>query len=228
MVEERPLATDRFRESQNPDEFSEQPGTDLESRLRDNPRKASALDHSIRIGIAALSDIAKALSGIAGQVLPFLGLLCPEILAEDLKRRYQETGRPIQFADAIQLALTLMALRVPYSGPEPRPDGIIGAIRDYEMIASYALRHNHIPELITASSSNPVAFSALQEALRWLREDGKDIPDDLREWSYDVAQGNSTMSKGWTRAKSIREPGSRCCNSQCHRNPSRLWPQAHS
>ena len=75
----------------------------------------------------------------------------------------------------------------------PRPDGIIGTIRDSEMLAYNALRNDSLSTLIEDSATNPVAYRAVQEVLRRLRATSEEIPSELQEWSYDVAVGDQGL-----------------------------------
>ena len=88
----------------------------------------------------------------------------------------------------LTLAFYLMALRLPYTGDGP-PGRDLSAIRDYEILAVQALTGDRLSNVIEEALSSPLHFRALQEALRHLREREEPIPDELREWAFDVADG---------------------------------------
>ena len=165
---------------------------------RQNPEQASA----INIIVTKLAEAGQQIERIgqkldkAGQQLyPIIEVLYPELTAAKFKKRYEETGVAIQIYEAARLALLIMAHRVPYTGPEPRPDSIIGTIRDHEMLAYYALRNHSLSTLIEDSTTNPVAYIAVQEVLRHLRKASEDVPRALHEWAYDVAVGDRRLPK---------------------------------
>ena len=153
---------------------------------RNNPEQAAAVN-------STAGTIAAALVKAAQQVYPYLEALCPEIMATRLRRRYEGGGDAIQVDEATRLAFLMMAHRIPYTGPDPRPDGIIGSIRDYEMLAYDALRDDSLSILIEASAASPVAYRAVQEVLRRLRGSSEEIPSKLQEWAYDVAVGDREL-----------------------------------
>ena len=150
---------------------------------RNNPEQSGAITNTIGIIEATLTEAAR-------QLLPIIEVLCPELTAARFKKRYEETGVAIQIDEATRLAFLMLAHRIPYTGPDPRPDGIIGTIRDCEMLAYDALRNGSLPKLIEDSTTNPVAYRAVQEVLRQLRDASEEIPSELQEWSYDVAVGD--------------------------------------
>ena len=150
---------------------------------RNNPEQSRAITNTIGIIEATLTEAAR-------QLLPIIEVLCPEFTAARFKKRYDETGVAIQIDEATRLAFLMLAHRIPYTGPDPRPDGIIGTIRDCEMLAYDALRNGSFPKLIEDSTTNPVAYRAVQEVLRQLRDASEEIPSELQEWSYDVAVGD--------------------------------------
>ena len=76
-----------------------------------------------------------------------------------------------------------------------RPDGIIGTIRDYEMLACHAMLNDSLTTLIEDSTTNPVAYIAVQEVLRYLRDASEEIPSELHKWAYDVAVGDRRLPK---------------------------------
>ena len=76
-----------------------------------------------------------------------------------------------------------------------RPDGIIGTIRDYEMLACHAMLNDSLTTLIEDSTTNPVAYIAVQEVLRYLRDASEEIPSELHKWAYDVAVGDRPPPK---------------------------------
>ena len=84
---------------------------------RQNPEQASAIN-----------TIVTKLAEAGQQLYPIIEVLYPELTADKFKKRYEETGVAIQTDEATRLALLIMAHRIPYTGPEPRPDGIIGTI----------------------------------------------------------------------------------------------------
>ena len=147
---------------------------------RNNPEEASAITNTIGIIETMLNEAAQ-------QLLPIIEVLCPELTTSKFKKHYEETGVAIRMDEAARLALLMLARRIPYTGPDPRPDGIIGTIRDCEMLAYDALRNSSLPKLIEDSTTNPVAYRAVQEVLRHLRDTSEEIPSELQEWSYDVA-----------------------------------------
>ena len=149
---------------------------------RNNPEQASAMTNTIAIIETALTEAAQ-------KLYPIIEALCPELTAARFKARYEKTGLSIRMDEAARLAFLMLAHRVPYDGPEPRPDGIIGTIRDHEMLAYGALRNNSLSTLIEDSTTNPVAYRAVQEVLSNLRRTSEEIPGQLSEWSYDVAVG---------------------------------------
>ena len=126
---------------------------------------------------------------IAFRIWPFLRILLSDAEAEERVRKYQEQGVPTSFDEAVALAFYLMTFRLPYTGEKRPDDGDLTTIRDYEMLSVYALRDNRLSELIEESHSSPLAYQALQKALHHLRETQKPIPDELREWAFDVASG---------------------------------------
>ena len=151
----------------------------FEEWARNNPEQASA----INIIVTTLAEAAQ-------QLYPIIEVLCPELTAARFKKHYEETGVAIRTDEAARLASLIMAHRIPYTGPDPRPDGIIGTIRDHEMLAYDALRNDSLSTLIEDSTTNPVAYSAVQEVLRRRRNASEEIPSELHEWSYDVAVGD--------------------------------------
>ena len=165
---------------------------------RQNPEQASA----INIIVTKLAEAGQQIERIgqkldkAGQQLsPIIEVLYPELTAAKFKKRYEETGIAIQTDEAARLALLIMAHHVPYTGPEPRPDGIIGTIRDHEILAYDALRNHSLSTLIEDSTTNSVAYIAVQEVLRHLRKASEDVPRALHEWAYDVAVGDRRLPK---------------------------------
>ena len=153
---------------------------------RNNPGQANAINSTIGIILTTLDEAAQ-------QLYPIIEAFCPGLTAARFKKLYEETGVAIQIDEAARLALLIMALRIPYTGPDPRPDGIIGTIRNHEMLAYDALRNDSLSTLIEDSTTNPVAYGAVQEVLRHLRDASEEIPSELNEWSYDVAVGD----RGW-------------------------------
>ena len=153
---------------------------------RNNPEQASAMNNTLGIVATTLAEAAQ-------QLRPIIEVLCPELTAARFKKCYEETGVAIQIDEAARLAFLLLAHRIPYTGPDPRPDGIIGTIRDREMLASDALRNDSLSTLIEDSTTNPVAYRAVQEVLRHLRAASEEIPSELQEWSYDVAVGDRRL-----------------------------------
>ena len=81
---------------------------------RNNPEQASAITNTIGIIETALTEAAQ-------QLLPIIEVLCPELTADRLKKRYEETGVAIQIDEAARLALLMLAHRIPYTGPDPKP-----------------------------------------------------------------------------------------------------------
>ena len=150
---------------------------------RNNPEQASAMNKTI-------DTIATRLAEAAQQLRPIIEVLCPELIAARFKKCYEGTGVVIQIDEAARLAFLLLAHRIPYTGPDPRPDGIIGTIRDREMLASDALRNDTLSTLIEDSTTNPVAYRAVQEVLCHLLAASEEIPSELQEWSYAVAIGD--------------------------------------
>lgn len=155
---------------------------------RNNPEQASAIANTIGIIETALTEAAR-------QLVPIIEVLCPENTAARFKKRYEETGVVIQIDEAVRLAFLLLAHRIPYTGPDPRPDGIIGTLRDQEMLACDALLNGNVSTLIEDSTTNPVAYGAVQEVLRHLRTSSKEIPSELQEWSYDVTVGDRRLPR---------------------------------
>ena len=159
----------------------------LQEWARNNPEQARAVNSIVEGFFIALTEAGR-------KLYPILEELVPEVAAARLKKRYEETGIAIQIDEATRLAFLIMALRIPYTGPDPRPDGIIGSIRDYEILAYGALHNDRLSlsTLIEDSKTNPVAYRAVQEALRHLRDTGE-VPSELRQWAYDVAVEDRTV-----------------------------------
>ena len=162
---------------------------------RNHPEQASELTNTVGI-------IVTTLTGVWEQLRPIIEVFCPELAAARFKKRYEETGVAIQTDEAAQLALLLLALRIPYTGPEPRPDGIIVTIRDFEMLAYNALRNDSLSTRIEDSIINPVAYRAVQEVLRNRRAASEEIPSELQQWSYEVA----VSARGLPKTRSGRNP----------------------
>ena len=162
---------------------------------RQNPEQASAINTIVTKLAEAGQKIEQKLAEAGQQLYPIIEVLYPELTADKFKKRYEETRVAIQTDEATRLALLIMAHRIPYTGPEPRPDGIIGTIRDHEMLAYDALRNHSLSTLIEDSTTNPVSYIAVQEVLRHLRNASEEIPGELHEWAYDVAVGDRRLPK---------------------------------
>ena len=172
---------------------------------RNNAEQASELTNTVGIIVTTLTGVGEQLRPIieaAEELRPVIEVFCPELAAARFKKRYEETGVAIQTDEAAQLALLLLALRIPYTGPEPRPDGIIVTIRDFEMLAYDALRNDSLSTLIEDSITNPVAYRAVQEVLRNRRAASEEIPGELQQWSYDVA----VSARGLPKTRPGRNP----------------------
>ena len=152
---------------------------------RNNPKQARVVDNAPAF-----------LNNVGVKLRPLLETICPEIPAAKFKKRYKETGVAIQMDEAIQLACQTMAFRLPYTGPEPNDeDASLRTIRAPEMLATIALCHGHLAQLIEDSGTDTVAYDAAQLALRQLRESSEEIPLELHKWAYDVATGLRTPPK---------------------------------
>ena len=165
---------------------------------RNNPEQASAINIIVtKLAEAGqqIEKIGQKLEKAGQQLYPIIEVLYPELTAAKFKKRYDETGVTIQTDEAARLALLIMAHHIPYTGHDPRPDGIIGTIRDYEMLACHAMLNDSISTLIEDSTTNPVAYIAVQEVLRYRRDASEEIPSELHEWAYDVAVGDRPPPK---------------------------------
>ena len=127
----------------------------LQEWAKNNPEQARAVNSIVEGFLIALTEAGR-------KLYPVLEVLFPEeVVAARFKRRFYETGIAIQIDEAVRLASLIMALRIPYTGPDPRPDRIIGSSRDYEILAYGALRNSSLSMLIEDSKTNPVAYRAI-------------------------------------------------------------------
>ena len=129
------------------------------------------------------------------QLRPMVDVFFADARAAAFAKRYQETGIAIRPDEAVWLALTQMAFRLPYTGKGREAGADITTIRDYEMVAARALANDGLPALIEESRRSPLAFRALRQALGHLREAGEAIPRELSEWACDVADGTRSSPK---------------------------------
>ena len=159
---------------------------------RNNPDDASALNIIVTNLAEAGQKIRQILDKAEQQLYPIIEVLYPELTAAKFKKRYAETGVTIQTDEAARLALLIMAHHIPYTGHGPRPDG---TIRHYEMLACHAMLNDSISTLIEDSTTNPVAYIAVQEVLRYHLDASEEIPSELHEWAYDVAVGDRPPPK---------------------------------
>ena len=63
------------------------------------------------------------------------------------------------------------------------------------MLASEALRNGSLSTLIKDSTTNPVAYCSVKEALRHLLATSEEIPSEFQEWAYAVAVGDRGLPK---------------------------------
>ena len=136
--------------------------------------------------LANVTQMAVALS-------PLAKVLASDAFVNEARRRFQEDGVPIEFDEAVQIAKMFMALRLPYTGKERSADADISEIRDYEIMSVYARREGRLLELIEESGTSPLAYKALQSAVKSLRRNGEPLPAELLEWSLDVAEGKREL-----------------------------------
>ncbi len=125
----------------------------LQEWARNNPEQARAVNSIVEGFFIALTEAGR-------KLYPILEVLVPEVAAARLKKRYEETGIAIQIDEATRLAFLIMALRIPYTGPDPRPDGIIG---------SHSQRSSRIQKptpLLTARYRKNCAILEIQERFR--------------------------------------------------------------
>ena len=141
---------------------------------------------AIKQGLHRLAEEAVAIS-------PFLRVLASDALLSEAKRRYQEEGVPITFDEAVDIATLFMMWRLPYTGDDRSPDADLSYIRDYEILASGAIHKHRLSGLIEKSASSPLAYRALQAVVSGLRQTDDPFPEELHEWSLDVAEGKRTL-----------------------------------
>ena len=141
---------------------------------------------AIKQGMKRLAEAAVAIS-------PLLRVLASDALVNEAKRRYQEEGIPIAFDEAVRIAILFMTWRLPYTGEDRPPDADISYIRDYEILASEAIPKDRLSGLIEESDSSPLAYRALQAVVSGLRQTDEPFPEELHEWSLDVAEGKRTL-----------------------------------
>ena len=194
--------------------------TSFKKWWHENPEEAAAIDRTlsrvaeasrpifeplVRVG-EAFRRIFEPLAPVAeasGPIFEPLALVAEVLLADghanEHKRRFQAEGVAVPFDEAVRLAVCLMALRLPYRPAqkgEERPADTLPYIYDYEMLAMESLRNDdRLQALIDESESSPLAWRALQAALRFLRESQKPIGDALTDWSFDVASGKREYPK---------------------------------
>ena len=127
----------------------------LQEWAKNNPEQARAVNSIVEGFFIALTEAGR-------KLYPILEVLVPEVAAARLKKRYEETGIAIQIDEATRLAFLIMALRIPYTGPDPRPDGIIGSIRDYEILAYGALHNDRLSlSTLIEDSKSPSSLSLM-------------------------------------------------------------------
>ena len=63
----------------------------------------------------------------------------------------------------------------------------------YELRAMEALRDDRLRDLIEEAQPSPLDAKALKEGFRYLRQTGKPIPDELREWVDYCFDGSLTL-----------------------------------
>ncbi|MDE2688453.1 MAG: hypothetical protein OXI16_13295 [Chloroflexota bacterium] len=122
-----------------------------------------------------------------------LQVLGAEGLVEAWRRRYEEDGTAIPFNQAVRLAFGLMLFEVPYEGDRGSDEAKLHTFYDYELRAMQALCDDRLSDLIEAAQSNPLDAKAAKTALRYLRQGGEPIPDELREWVFDCFDGSRTL-----------------------------------
>ena len=134
----------------------------------------------------------------------------PHVRALVYQMRFQSEGVVVPFDAAVRLVCDLRAVRplpLPYHPATEReecPDGQVPDLYDYEMLAVKAHRDQGIPELIEVADSERVAWEALEMILKSLRTYGHPIPDELRAWAFDVADGTRVPPTGRRRSTAVR------------------------
>jgi len=192
-------------------DFNEVVGPLVEEWRANNPALAHQLEVAATRVVTTLTTLA---SELARVISPFitaavqwvennqdtfraivfaLELLAADGLAEAWRKRYEEEEIVIPFDQAVRLAIGLMLFRVPYRGERSPAERNLNTLYDYELRAMQALRDDRLRNLIEDAQSSPLDAKAVKEAFRYLRQSGKPIPDELREWVFDCFDGSQTL-----------------------------------
>ena len=136
---------------------------------------------------AYLARLEAQLTALLPELEPMIEVLSADARAHTYAQRYVETGTAIPYDDAVRLAFGLMAFRLPYTARHREPGGGISTVRDYEMLAVRSLQDGDLTAVIEESRSSPLAFRALEAALKHIRGREEAVPHELSEWAHDVA-----------------------------------------
>ena len=127
---------------------------------------------------------------------PTIEVLSADARAHTYAQRYVEAGTAIPYDDGVRLACGLMAFRIPYTGDQRDPEeGGISTVCDYEMMGVWSERADKVESLVEESRSSPLAFRALRQVVRRIRETDEPRPPALSEWALDYMTGTLESPK---------------------------------
>ena len=123
----------------------------------------------------------------------FVEALTIDVRVKECRKQYEETGIAISFDEAVKVVLyEKFWSPLPFNRAKgrKRPKNILPYIYDYEIESCYAKRDKiYLKSLIKRSTTEKLAWDALQFLLNTRRDSGKEISDELCEWVFDVAGG---------------------------------------
>ena len=130
---------------------------------------------------------------IIAQMPPYLEVLASDAFMNEARERYKEEGLRLDYDIAVLLAILYMTWRLPNRGKACPASADPNPFLDYEIRAKEAIREDRVHELIEESDTSPLAFQALQEVVGMTRRRIESMPEGLREWIFDVAEGKRVM-----------------------------------
>ena len=107
-----------------------------------------------------------------------------------LERHYKEQRRAITYDEGIKLATNLTRSERPYERrPGFRQEDGLSLLYDYQLVAEQARKSDMTAALVERSETEKLAWDALEQCIKWQRENQEPVTGALLEWALDVAEG---------------------------------------